>query len=225
MKKAELFLIASSIFSLALLGQSKKINLGVELGPSYTFLWGNHFISENNDPTNGYAAGFAFQYNFSNLFSLHSNLAYEKKGTKSTANLRDDQGNFLGLFTVHNNLNYITLPVLARLSFGNKMKFFINTGPYVSFLAKQTYVHEAILELPEQKYDGTDAYQGIDFGLSSGLGFTIPISDSFFFSLEARNNLGIYNISKLPLSYDGGLLTNSTNLLLGFSYQFGQNLD
>ena len=60
MKKAQLFLIACGIFSVALLGQSKKINLGVELGPSYTFLWGNHFISENNDPTNGYAAGFAF---------------------------------------------------------------------------------------------------------------------------------------------------------------------
>ena len=97
--------------------------------------------------------------------------------------------------------------------------FSLEAGPQVGFLmsAKSKGGGESV--------DLKDFTKGIDFGLSSGLGFTIPISDSFFFSLEARNNLGIYNISKLPLSYDGGLLTNSTNLLLGFSYQFGQNLD
>jgi hypothetical protein len=224
MKKVHLILIASIIFSTTVFGQSKQLNIGVEFGPSYTFLWNDDFISEQNHPTDAYVAGVTFQYNITRLFSLRSNIFYERKGTKSTANIRDNQGNFLGSFTVHNNLNYLTLPVLARLSLGNRMKFFINAGPYIGFLMKQTYVHEAYQAIPEQKYDGTKTYQTIDLGLSGGLGFTIPFSDSFIISLEARNNLGLYNVSKSPIISEGEFFTNSTNLLLGFAYQFGKAL-
>jgi len=43
-------------------------------------------------------------------------------------------------------------------------------------------------------------------------------------SLEGRNNIGLSDISALPVYRDGNMFTNSSNLLFGFAYQFGAKL-
>ena len=221
MRKAGLFLVFALLSTNILFGQYSKINLGVEGGPSAVLLWGNDALNESFSLRQSFSAGVSFQYNFNRIFALRTNVAFERKGNSTTVLARDEQGNFLGEFSLLNNLDYLTIPLLARASFGNKVKFFVNGGPFIGFLLKQTYVHEAFNEFPEAKYDGTDTYNSKDFGATFGLGFTINLTKSILLSLEGRNNLGLYNISKLSVIGDGKVLTNSAQLLFGVSYQFG----
>jgi len=70
--------------------------------------------------------------------------------------------------------------------------------------------------------DNTDNFERLDFGIATGLGVNFPIRNNIFMSLEVRNNLGLSNISSLPVGNDGKIKTNSTNLLIGIAYKFGE---
>jgi len=224
MQKAGLFIVIAMLNTCILFGQYSKINIGIEGGPSAVLLWGNDILNDNIAPRQSFAAGVSFQYNFNRIFALRTNVAFERKGNSETNNFRDNQGNFLGNIQTQNNLDYLTIPLLARASFGTKVKFFVNAGPFVGFLLKQTYVREAFEQYPETTYDATDTFNNIDYGVTFGLGFTINLTKSFLLSLEGRNNIGLSDISALPVYRDGNMFTNSSNLLFGFAYQFGAKL-
>lgn len=108
---------------------------------------------------------------------------------------------------------------MARYSLGQGKNFFVNAGPYLGILLKHEQVYDAVNQLPEAKVDGTDDVQRIDYGFSVGLGGQVNLQDNLKLSLELRNNLGLYNVTKTPEVIIGGdAITNSTNILLGLSY-------
>jgi len=220
-KLKTLFPTAIIFCSILSFGQVNKFDFGIEGGPSLASLRGNDFIKDFNDPTIGFSCGLTFQYNFQKLISIRTNIAFERKGSKSKIRATAIAGNPVGEITTHSNFDYLTLPILARLTFGNKVKFFVNVGPYLGYLIKQTYVTDAINEFPKSKTDNTSNFKRIDLGLTTGLGAGLPLNDKLLITLEIRNNLGLYNISSLPVANDGTIKTNSTNLMFGIAYKFG----
>lgn len=224
MKKSLPYLIIALLITSVVFGQSKKVNLGIEGGPSLTVLWGNDLITDYGSLTTGFSGGATFQYNFTKRFSLRTNLSFERKGSISTLQITDGQGTIIGETTFRNNFNYITLPILARGSFGDKVKFIINAGPYVGFLIKETLIQEAFNEYPETKTNYTDYYKPLDFGLTTGIGFTLPITGDLLLSMEFRSNFGLYNIAATGVYQNGLIITYSSNLLFGISYQLGENI-
>ena len=100
------------------------------------------------------------------------------------------------------------------------MKFFINTGPFFSYLIKQTFVNQGT-NIPRTVSDNTNNDKRFDMGITAGLGVAIPIKAKISLSCEIRNNLGLYNVSEVPVYNNGAIKTNSTNLLIGFAYKFG----
>ena len=202
-------------------GQTNKFDIGLEGGPSWTSLRGNDILEDFNDPTIGYSGGLTFQYNFPKLISLRTNIAYERKGVIAKSQATDINGNPIGEITTHSNFDYLTMPLLTRLTFGNKMTFFVNVGPYFGYLIKHTSVTEAFNEFPKSTWDNTDNFKRFDTGLTGGLGGGLKIKDKFLLTLEIRHNIGLYNTSKLPVYNDGTIMTNSTNLLIGFAYRLG----
>jgi hypothetical protein len=222
MNKQTIILLATFIFcSSAIIGQTNKFDVGLEGGPSLTSLRGNDILEKYNDPTVGFSIGLAFQYNFPKLISIRTNIAFERKGAIAKNKASDEFGNPIGEITTHTNFDYLTIPLFARLTIGNKMKFFVNVGPYFSYLIKQTSKTDAINEFPKSKTDNTSNFTRIDLGLTTGLGAGLPINDKLLITLEIRNNLGLYNISSHPVANDGTIKTNSTNLLFGIAYKFG----
>lgn len=220
-RPALLLFIGQLLYCTLATGQINKFELGIEGGPSLTYLRGNEVLKEINDPTIGFSGGVTFQYNFPKIVSLRTNVSFERKGSVVKSNFTDANGNPMGEFKVYTNFEYLTLPVLARVSFGKKFKFFTNVGPYFGFLIKQTFVTEETDQFQGGTSDNTENDKRFDVGLSGGIGGSLTVKGKFVITLEARHNLGLYNVSKVPVANDGSILTNSTNLLIGFAYGFG----
>lgn len=211
--------LLTCVFSLN--GQVRKFDIGFEGGPSFTTLRGNESLRDFYDSKIEYSGGFIFQYNFPRLVSIRTNITYERKGAVGKIITTDAFGNQIDDTDADFDYDYLTLPVKARLTFGRKWNFFVNAGPYFGFLIKQTTVIEAYDHVPVRKIDNTDRFKRLDAGLTGGVGCILPIKGNLIITIEIRHNLGLYNISVLPVINDGKILTNSTSLLIGCAYRFG----
>jgi len=215
-----LILCSSLVF-----GQTNKYEVGLELGPSLNSLRGNDILDKNNDFSFAFSSGLTFQYNFPKFISIRTNISFERKGLTTQGSATDQDGNQIGELTIHSNFDYLTIPILGRLTFGKKINFFVNAGPYIGYLIKQTDVTEAFGEYPKTENDNTDNFKRTDLGITTGLGVRFPIKNKLFLSLEIRNNFGLTNISSVPVVNDGAIKTNSTNLLIGIEYRFGTRIN
>ncbi|BBE20684.1 hypothetical protein AQPE_4878 [Aquipluma nitroreducens] len=201
-------------------GQTNKFEFGIEGGPSLISLRGNDIIDQYQNPTIGFSGGPFFQYNFKKIISLRTNLAFERKGSTAKTQAFDEYGNSLGNVRTNSNFDYLTLPILVRATFGKRILFFVNTGPYIGFLLKETSVSKGD-KVPKKVMDFTSLQKRNDFGVSAGLGLLVPFKQNIAFSFELRNNLGVYNVDAGHVINGGQIKTNSTNFLFGFVYKFG----
>ena len=223
--KQLIFLLLTAVLTTSAFGQQSKYNFGLEGSPSMTFLYGNDIINKYHKPVLGFSGGFSFQYNFPKIFSIRTNVAFERKGSEynNMFYYTNQNGDTIGSEKViaYVHFDYLTLPLLFRASFGKKIKYFFNTGFFFGYLVKQININEATQYLPANTIDNISRDKRFDIGVSAGLGLEIPIKDKIFITFEVRNNLGLYNVSKVPVSNDGTIKTNSTNLIIGLAYKFG----
>ena len=218
-KFKNLILIVLLFCSSLLFGQTNKINIGFELGTSLNSLYGNDVL-DDNEISFGFSGGLTFQYNFTGLVSLRTNISFERKGFATKIQLTDELGNSIGEVTSQSNFDYLTIPLLARFTFGKKIHFFVNAGPYLGYLLKEKDITEAFGEYQKLESVNTDRFERLDFGITTGLGVIFSIQDKLLLTVEIRNNLGLVNISSLPVTNDGSIKTISTNLLIGIAYKF-----
>jgi hypothetical protein len=108
--------------------------------------------------------------------------------------------------------NYITLPAAIKLKLGAKKHFYLTGGVYTAFLLKMninketnakdvmTYDtnHLFISEMKSEDHFNEGYLHRIDFGLTGGAGFEIPLNDKWSFGLDMRINKGFVN---LPANY------------------------
>ena len=226
MNKLRILTLSMLFFSSSLIfGQTNNFNIGIEGGPSLISLHGNDMVESYDDLSLGFSGGLSFQYNFSKLVALRTNISFERKGLTTKNQATDEYGNPIGELTFHSNFNYLTIPLLGRLTFGKKINFYINAGPYLGYLLNQKDITEAFGEYPKSELDNTDNFKRLDFGITSGLGMNFPIQEKFLLNFEIRNNLGLTNISSVPVYNDGSIKTNSTNLLIGIVYRIGDMVE
>lgn len=222
MIKKTIILISILTLWTSLHSQIGKFEIGIEGGPSLISLRGNKIIKETNITTIGFSSGVSFQYNFPKLVSIRTNITFERKGFRSDLSVSNAYNEPLGELKYRSNFDYLIIPVLTRFHFGNKIKFFANAGPYFAYLIKQTEIIDSNNESQNSNIDNIDRFNRYDFGVSGGLGFRLSIQNNIFMTTEVRHNLGLHNISQLPIINDGKISTNSTNLLLGFAYHIGR---
>lgn len=212
-------------FTSDLFGQQNKFVTGIEGGPSTTSIrWNDKKLKLtdfNKNPVICYTGGFYFQYNLPKYFSLYTSINIERKSTVSKGTWTDGNGNFIANYFDKSNFDFLTIPLLAKVNFGKKVKFFINVGPFVSYLIKETYIVE-VTDFPRLTGDNSNLYEKFDIGVSEGLGLSIPIVKRLVLSCELRNNLGFQNIVKVPRTDFRTAKTNSTYFLIGFGFNLGK---
>jgi hypothetical protein len=193
--------------------QTRPYSIGLEGGPGSISLRGNSIVNLHG-PSIAFSGGLTFQYHLGKVVSLRSGLSYDRKGSLWTGQATDFNGIPLGVITSRTNWDYLTLPVLLRTSFGKKKRFFVNAGPYLGYLVQQGTVTSGDQIATRRERDNA-RIKHVDCGLSTGLGLNLPLSKKCIFSVEIRNNRGLYNISSVPVIGDGSIKTNATVLLLG----------
>ena len=144
------------------------------------------------------------------------------------------------LYTGYNNsikLDYVEASVLFKVEYGNRFKYFVAIGPYISILvgARQTVSGNGVVYLDEKgtipfvsgnstlhvsfndAYKVRSDYKTINFGVEGGWGVAYDIGSGIILA-ECRNIMGINNIQKDQNRY-GKKQTNSLSFGIGYTFK------
>jgi len=198
--------------------QTNYLEAGISGGSGMRILSGENIDNNYTDPAIGYNIGATFQYHFGKHISLRTDPSFEQKGNTDYLILTDNVGNEIGHLKCQNNLNYVVLPVLGQLSFGNRIVFTLHAGGFAGYLIRKNYRIPAFQTYPEQTFNYTGLIRKFDMGLAGGFGCQFPMKENFSIFLDARINAGLYNIQ--TSSWPEPMYTNSMNVILGIKYKF-----
>lgn len=190
--------------------QSSKLNIGVYGGAGIS----NTMMFSFDNTGFGYDGGLQLEYNISKKLSLVSGMGYERISSMLKFDINDSLNNPQP-FTFNNRFNFITIPLLARVNFGSKMKFFINAGPSFNYLVSQKSKSVNNTDNTTYNSTNTELFNRLEMALEIGAGMSYPISEKISISMELRNKTGLTNIRKSELS------TQKTfSLLLNFGVNY-----
>jgi len=210
-------------FSITTFAQQNKWDVGIVGGPGITALRMKNWPLSPPSPTIGFYIGFSGRYNFNEHFAIHTEFAFDRKGTSEKITFTDPSGNETGIGKAINQLNYLTLPILFRAAIGNKVKYFLQAGPYLSFLLNQTSKYSSTLDDPMYNFheNGTSYMPSMDFGIVTGIGMSVPVKENFSISCELRGNYGLVDLYSKG-SANTKAFNQSLNFLVGISYKIGK---
>jgi len=209
---------AAIMLAIAAHSQNKIFTIGAEGGISIASLsYDQSSINDLYKSRTGYAAGVALQYNFKKVFSLRTGAMFELKGATSEITFTDQSGNIIGKGEIKQDLGYLTIPLLLRATFGNKINFFVNGGPYWASLLTAKLIIEPVPANIDHEQDIKYQFETTEFGVSGGIGVSALFNELILISLEVRNNMGITDIS--PGTYE--VKTRSLLFLAGVAITFG----
>ncbi|MBX2966793.1 MAG: outer membrane beta-barrel protein [Cyclobacteriaceae bacterium] len=222
MKGLKVILIFGSLLIL-----EKNFAQGIELEllfqPALTSLRGNETIKRNFDPAINFSAGVGINYflNASSVINVY--VLYDKKGGKgeSYLEIRDPQNQIISqeIATYKSNYDYITIPIQWGQTFGGKVKFQFGIGLYGGYLLKHELMAKGIDGIVDGKENNTDKFKKFDFGLSASFCMYIPIDELASIKIGLNDNLGLINVSNVPVADDGTIKHNSLGLSLGLNYR------
>lgn len=159
MKKLLTTLLVAAGFCTAAFSQTKgTTEFGINVGYNGATVTAGNLT--NTDYKSGFNAGISVEHYFSESWSFKTKLLYDQKGW--------DNG-FFGTKTTNYSLNYLTVPLLANWHFGRTKNWFLNFGPYVSFL----------LDASESAggQDVKSYFNSVDGGLDLGIGVRFPVAE------------------------------------------------
>lgn len=233
MKNFLLVIFAISFFNINY--AQSKYNLGLALGSNYTSFRGSDFL-KSTEPGFGFLGGISLEYKINKTLSISTGFSFEQKVIKNetdfTITYIDDSTGMI----VHDEINaktnnkyqYFSFPLLLKCSIGKSKTFYLNGGPFISFLQKHKkeskFVNKNggnIIYSSDSKYNFplADDVSG-DYGVSLGIGKTFELTMKNKISIELRDNLGLKNTIENIKNYgeSGVIKTNSLNLIAVWSF-------
>ena len=161
---------------------------------------------------------FSLEYRINRFVSILPGISYNEKGNITPTLYTDNAGNPLVTVDVKTQLKYMNVPLLIRFSFGNRFKFYLNSGPYLGVLKTTKKLTPSIAPIEATKTNIDSTLKSKEWGISLGLGICYPITKRFNFGLELRNDAGLQNISDLSSLNNKNLKTNETAAMFSISY-------
>lgn len=169
MKSTTSFKFIVLIFFLMSQVTPAQVKIGAKVGYSVGRLTDNsdNIYTEDYESTSGIDFGATFEFPISELFSLQTEILYTQRGgtregmqpipIKALEEFGSvDQLNFMlalqgndpvsddnpmyADFKNESDLNYIEIPILAKIGWGETWRFYVEAGPYVGFLVSSTQI-------------------------------------------------------------------------------------
>lgn len=196
------------LLTIAVSGQDKQFkpewNVGIGFGPTFSsisFETGSYIQGLPTKSKQQFSGGIAIRYLSEKNLGLIAELNYSQQGWEQDFPEEPQ-------YSHSHKLNYIELPILTHIYFGNKVRFVFNLGPKLSFLLSDSEeINKALADYlasgnfpesrPSYQYYHM-AERKIDYGLMAGMGIEIRTGVGNFM-LEGRYTFGlgdIYNNSK-----------------------------
>jgi hypothetical protein len=213
----KLLLFSFLIFSGIAKAQSTKLEVRFAGGPNRSSLYGNKAIDSSN-PLYGITGDLSLEYHFNRFVSILPGISYNEKGNINPTVYTDTLGNPLATADIKTKLKYLNVPLLIRFTFGNRFKFYFNTGPYLGLLQNAKTITPSIGSIEATEFNIDSTLKEQEWGVSLGLGIAFPITKRLNLGLELRNDAGLQNISDLTINNNGKIKTNETSALFSISY-------
>jgi opacity protein-like surface antigen len=183
-----IFTLIFIIISTLSFGQD--FSFGIKGGYTNTYISNPAFYSSTEfNHRNGFIAGGLINYSLNKNFSVQGEVLYSQKGYYHTGVglVPNPSGNYLY------NYNYIDVPVLFKMKFGDVVNPFLMTGiaPSFNVSVKQGFKDNLFTN---------DYVNKFDLGFVISAGADINITDKLAIILEGRATLGLLKV--YDASYD-----------------------
>ena len=189
----------------------------------------------SNPQTEGYEGSFASPASYClgmDLKGLTHGTKYLNLGISLEYSLNNINWNAqyggVELFSGQNiryKLGMMRFSIYPELSFGKRVKFFFNIGPYFSLIVNSTkegivwdYSYENNTENNESG-SAKDDFKSFDLGLREGMGIGYSVLPCLVLSLEENGGIGFLNIDN-TISQAGYIRTSNFCMFLDVSYLF-----
>lgn len=220
--------------------QSGNLQVGGHAGVNISKLCcGSMTINEDYQFGEGPTFGLMASYGFNKYLSLVAELNYTTMGGKKNGlqavNGYGSNGLLYADFNNKTVLNYLELPVMARVTLGDKFKYYANLGIYGAYLlaANQETSGSSFLYTDKdgtKKYSPTDGQvlsfnkdadikgqvKDFNFGLVGGLGAGYTFGKHAIW-LDGRYVMGMPNVRE-NTTVNGENSTGSIMATVGYSY-------
>ncbi len=186
----------------------------------------------------------------SRVFSLKAAIQYagqggKRNGMQPVTNVPPELSQMLPsgtmLYANFNNesvLKYLEIPVMAKLTWGNKLKYYVNAGPYTGILiganqktdgSSQFFMDKGAMQpvavqgqpLPPQSFNADTKIKkdihSVNVGLTGGLGLGYQMGNRSEIAIDARAAYGLVAIQK-DSDTNGKSRTGGLFLTLGYAY-------
>lgn len=195
-----------------------RLSAGLKGGMSYSMINTDIKLDTSLILTEAVYGGLKFSYKKNKIPGLLLELNIMSKGglsVYSSDKLSIPEDTMLAQRYFNIRTDYIEVPVLTELSFGNSnSKFRINFGPHVGFLLKQ----EMDFVESEPKYYTDKIKSNFEFGLNAGIGYAYVFSAGEI-DLEIRYSHGLSNLYN-PQSINSAFVTQNQSLSACLSYRY-----
>jgi hypothetical protein len=135
----------------------------------------------------GFTGGLVINYGIGNVFSIQPEILYARRSVKFAGEAGGQK------FSLQASANAVEIPLLLKLSFGRKTRFFVNAGPYIAYGLDgrvKFVVDGETLADEKQKLTSDDAR--LEYGVTGGLGVSIPAGPGSIL-IEGRYNYSLGN--------------------------------
>lgn len=154
--------------------------------------------------------GLVVRYAAHKVCALQLELNYMQRGWKEVLPATDTSP----AVDYRRQLDYIQLPLLMHLAFGNKFRGFLNLGPQIGYCFRDT---EYGTKNPLYTHHYQPIQQPFDWGLAGGLGMYYRTNKIGTFQLEARFNYSLGSVFNNRIT-DYFTSANPMNLSVNFAY-------
>lgn len=213
-----IFLIPNSLL---LFAQKKNLEYGFHggLNINNVIASGVDVDARKGSTLTGLNFGGNIKVDLSSIWKLKFMLAYERNGwSDRSIYITDTLGNDLGKGEAFYKLDYLTLPVMAEISFGKKVKINFDAGFFAGILVGNI-LELKTLDLSNQRVSKGHVknFNSVNFGISTGAQVQIPATEKIYFNIDLRNSMGLSNIyNPNPNGFDRK--TQAFSFLIGLSY-------
>lgn len=168
-----------------------QVRYGLHAGINLVTQAENGTLWNNCDVYHGYIIGGILEYKTKSIFSVQTELNYQKKGSKTETYSENHN------ITLKNEFNYLTLPLIGRVTIndpGLDKEFNLSflAGPYMSFL---TSTHSRMNNgSADQPVNISNNTRDFDAGAVFGGGVIYNLSGNKALTAEIRYEMGMKSI-------------------------------
>ena len=175
------------VFTSPVFGQNHF--LGLKSGINWTNV--NSSLNFNTNKRTTANIGITYLYRVNKNFHLGTDLLLYPKGFTTSVEFTDENGYPLDYNKVYFKYNYLTLPLKAGYSIGNKIAGFVNFGIVPSYLISAEHTFPSLDNNPDgETIDVTDLVNKFDFAGMIELGGSYKTNDwlNIFVSLNYQHS-------------------------------------